>query len=111
MTGVQTCALPISYERGYSKTGYNSSYNADEVPVYDSGSYSAPKLRTTLNSAPKSGGKDLSKFVLGARVRHAKFGEGVITKVSTMGEVTVKVKFTTCEMMLMLNYAPLEVID
>lgn len=98
-----------NYERSYSKTGYNSAYNADEVPVYDSGSYSAPKLKTKLDITKKSG-KDLTKFVVGAKVRHAKFGEGVITKVSSLGEVTVKVKFATCEMMLLLNYAPLELI-
>ena len=99
------------YERRYSKTGYNSSYNADEVPISDVGSYTAPKLKTTVSSAPKTGGKDLSKFVEGAKVRHTKFGEGIITKVSNIGEVTVKVKFGVCEMMLLLNYAPLEVIE
>ncbi len=96
------------YERGYSKTSYNSAYNADEVPVYDSGSSYSPKLKIpTKTTVPSKAKKDVSKFVVGAKVRHTKFGEGVITKVTNAGEVCVKVKFETCELMLMLNYAPL----
>ncbi len=98
------------YERSYSKTSYNSAYNADEVPSYDTSYSSAPKLKTTLNKSVTKSGKDVSKFVVGAKVRHTKFGEGVITKVTNQGDVCVKVKFETCELMLMLNYAPLELI-
>ena len=98
------------YERSYSKTTYGSAYNADEVPSYDTSYSTAPKLKTTLSKPSTSSGKDASKFVVGAKVRHAKFGEGVITKVTTQGDVCVKVKFDTCELMLMLNYAPLELI-
>ncbi|MBO5222901.1 MAG: exodeoxyribonuclease V subunit gamma [Clostridia bacterium] len=98
------------YERSYSKTSYNSAYNADEVPSYDSGYSTSPKLKIPQKTVAKTGRKDVSKFVEGARVRHTKFGEGVITKVVKTGEVCVKVKFATCELMLMLNYAPLELI-
>lgn len=98
------------YERSYSKTTYGSAYNADEVPSYDTSYSTAPKLKTTLSKPSTSSGKDASKFVVGAKVRHTKFGEGVITKVTTQGDVCVKVKFDTCELMLMLNYAPLELI-
>jgi DNA helicase-2/ATP-dependent DNA helicase PcrA len=98
------------YERSYSKTTYGSVYNADEVPSYDTSYSTAPKLKTTLSKPSTSSGKDASKFVVGAKVRHTKFGEGVVTKVTTQGDVCVKVKFDTCELMLMLNYAPLELI-
>lgn len=98
------------YERSYSKTSYNSAYNTDEVPSYDSGYSTSPKLNIPQKTVAKTGRKDVSKFVEGARVRHTKFGEGVITKVVKTGEVCVKVKFATCEIMLMLNYAPLEII-
>lgn len=99
------------FEHRYTKTAYNSPYNAEEVPLYGGPSQS-PKLKIPQKSgAPvKSGGKDVSKFVEGARVRHTKFGEGVITKVVKTSEICVKVKFETCELMLMLNYAPLELI-
>ena len=90
--------------------GHHPDQNADEVPSYDTTYSTAPKLKIPSTVQAQKPKKDVSKFVVGAKVRHTKFGEGVITKVTTNGEPCVKVKFDTCELMLLLSYAPLELI-
>lgn len=56
---------------------------------------------------------DFSKIKLGAKVEHAKFGEGEIVEITpNSSNHTVKVKFATVgEKMLSLDYAPIEFKD
>lgn len=97
-----------SYNRSYSKS--SPEYKPDEVPNFDENSNSnVSKLKTTTNVSTS---KDLSKFKVGIKVRHKKFGEGIIKKVSTTGETCVVVAFSGLgEISLMLAYAPLEIVD
>lgn len=57
--------------------------------------------------------KDLSAFTVGARVRHRKFGEGVIMAVTdNVGNPYAEIAFEKMgKMTLALNYAPLEAIE
>ena len=97
-----------SYNRSYSKS--SPEYKPDEVPAFDEGvSTNTTKLKT---SSTVSNGKDLSKFKVGTKVRHKKFGEGIIKKVSSGADVCVTVAFHGLgEISLMLAYAPLEIIE
>ncbi len=89
-------------ERAYSSTGDN--YNREEVPLY---SPAPPKpVQKTV-----TGCKDLSKFQVGKRVRHAKFGEGVVMKIEQKNDVFIEVKFSMGTLTLLLQYAPLEPLD
>mgnify|MGYP002523203880 CR=1 FL=1 len=56
---------------------------------------------------------DFSKIKLGAKVKHPKFGEGVITEITpNSSNHCVKIKFDLVgEKMLSLEYAPIEFVD
>ena len=97
-----------SYNRSYSKS--SPEYKPDEVPSFDDNVASiSTKLKTSTNV---SMGKDLSKFKVGIKVRHKKFGEGIIKKVSIGADTCVTVAFSGLgEISLMLAYAPLEIIE
>lgn len=86
-------------ERAYSSAG--DAYNREEVPVYSAPS---PVKQTSIS-------KDLSKFKVGTRVRHKKFGEGVIVAIDgKLGNVNAQIKFSFATLKLALAYAPLEII-
>lgn len=58
--------------------------------------------------------KDVSAFRPGVRVRHRRFGEGVIVSIAgeTGGNTYAEIEFaSTGKMMLALDYAPLELAD
>ena len=87
-------------ERAYSSAG--NAYNREEVPVYSA----SPSV------VRKSETKDLSKFKVGTRVRHKKFGEGVIISIDgKLGNVNAQIKFSFGTLKLALAYAPLEIVE
>lgn len=98
-------------ERSYSS--YGSSYNSEEVPVYTP----QPKVNTkpvvTKITAPeKKPQKDLSKFAVGCRVKHKKFGVGTVVNLDTSGEPFAEVEFDGIgRLKLLLAYAPLEPLE
>lgn len=105
-------------ERSYSRSG--DAYNREEVPVYSSYSNMQTKSAAAVKSAApvkttapsRQPDKDFSKFTVGAKVRHKKFGAGTIVKVENRGEAYAEVDFPGLgKLMLLLAYAPLEVIE
>ena len=50
-------------------------------------------------------------FKVGTKVKHAKFGEGIVTKLENKGRIYIDVKFDKVgNMTLLLDYAPIEPI-
>ncbi len=91
----------VRYERAYSKA--SAGYNVDEVPLSDGSSTGQSRIKTKM---------DYSAYKVGVKVRHKKFGDGVITKVEQKSGVVVGVRFPTIgELVLMLEYAPLEILE
>lgn len=97
-----------SYSRSYAKRP--DTYNPEQVPDYVETEIKSPTLKTKTTQL--AGGKDLSKFVVGAKVRHKKFGVGIIRKLTSSTDVCVTVEFPQLgQVTLMLAYAPLEIVE
>ena len=90
-------------------------FGAGSTPVSTPRTNSAPVKRfgnAGVTSAPQQPRKDTSGFAVGARVRHARFGEGVITAMrGAGGNVIISVKFDKAgNKDLAAALAPLEII-
>lgn len=83
----------------------------DEIPVELLGGGKAAPASKPAASAVKSGG-DTSEIKMGVRVRHAKFGEGVIMYTSGSGaKLKARIRFNTGPTRnIMVSHAPLEVV-
>lgn len=89
-------------ERAYAS--YGREYNREEVPVY-----SAPA--PTRSTAPTPTQKNPKDYAVGTRVRHNKFGDGVVVSIEEKKDVLIEIQFDIAgRKMLMLDYAPLEII-
>ncbi len=99
--------------RSYSSS--DSAYEREEEPLYSGGNnqiksnVASPPARAT---APQATKKDASKFSVGTRVKHAKFGVGTVTRLEQKDRVYIEVNFEKAgKMMLLLDYAPLEALN
>lgn len=105
--------------RGYGgarsyQSSYGPGYNAEEIPLSGGGEHKEYKLDFSkkTSSVETSQVKDFSRFRLGVKVRHKKFGEGEIVKVIESGNAAVEVLFPGVgKLMLLLAYAPLEIVE
>lgn len=94
---------------------YKNYGNDESLPSKNYG-YSSSYAKSMLNEikpkvVQKSG--DFSKYKLGTKVRHVKFGEGTIIEVSGVGDnITVSVAFKGLGIKkLSVKYAPMEVLN
>ena len=86
-------------ERNYSSSP--SGYNREELPLDNGPSTPAP-AKKKINP---------SDYKVGAKVKHKKFGVGTIISLENRGELCAKIDFETAgTMLLMLAYAPLEIL-
>lgn len=105
-------------ERNRQENAYNYSFrfNIDEDRNYSSSTsgYSSNYAKTFLNNiAPKQNKTaDYSKYKTGVKVKHVKFGEGMIINVKGEGEnIIVNVAFNGVGIKaLSVKYAPMEII-
>lgn len=95
-----------------------SMQGAQDLPTFGSGSRPAAGGSVRFGNAGKTAAptqprKDTSKFAVGTRVRHARFGDGVVTAMrGTGGNVIVTVKFEQAgNKDLAAALAPLEVLE
>lgn len=89
------------YERKTESRG--RAYNDEVVPDYEP---SVPRP-----AIPKKPKKNPADYSVGTRVVHKKFGAGTVTKINTDKETYVEVSFDGVgKLMLMLDYAPLEIV-
>ncbi len=115
--------LGRGYERGYARTGFGGARGAsaggenDGFRTFGAGSGSAPQPASRFGnagvSAPQQPRKDTSGFAVGVRVRHARFGDGVVTAMrGTGGNVIVTVNFEKAgNKDLAAALAPLQIIQ
>lgn len=102
-----------SGERRY-QNAYGSNYNSEEVPLSGGSGEKKYNLKfepksVTQNRQPK---KDYSRFRVGVKVRHKKFGIGVVEKVTLEGNASIDVVFQGIgKLMLLLDYAPIEIVE
>ena len=103
---------------GYEKRTYGVQRERDEgFRTFGAGSGSAPQPASRFGnagvSAPQQPRKDTSGFAVGVRVRHARFGDGVVTAMrGTGGNVIVTVNFEKAgNKDLAAALAPLQIIQ
>ena len=110
-------------ESGFARSSYTGkreeesfrTFGAGSTPVSTPRTNSAPVKRfgnAGVTSAPQQPRKDTSGFAVGVRVRHARFGEGIITAMrGAGGNVIISVKFDKAgNKDLAAALAPLEII-
>ena len=100
-------------KNSYKTTNYSS--NDDILPSSTNfGGYSSSYAKSILKSHNNNDNvnKDYSKYKTGTKVKHAKFGEGVIIMVKGAGEgITVDVAFRGIGIKsLSVKYAPMEIL-
>ena len=95
-----------------------STQGAQELPTFGSGSRPAASAGVRFGNAGKTAAptqprKDTSRFAVGTRVRHARFGDGVITAMrGAGGNIIVTVRFEQAgNKDLAAALAPLEVLE
>ena len=95
-----------------------STQGAQELPTFGSGSRPAASAGVRFGNAGKTAAptqprKDTSRFAVGTRVRHARFGDGVITAMrGAGGNVIVTVRFEQAgNKDLAAALAPLEILE
>ena len=120
--------LGRGYERGYARTGLSGARGAsaggenDGFRTFGAGSTPPPAGRSLSPSvrfgnagttaAPQAPRKDTSGFAVGVRVRHARFGDGVVTAMrGAGGNVIITVNFEKAgNKDLAAALAPLEIL-
>ena len=120
--------LGRGYERGYARTGLSGARGAsaggenDGFRTFGAGSTPPPSGRSLSPSvrfgnagttaAPQAPRKDTSGFAVGVRVRHARFGDGVVTAMrGAGGNVIITVNFEKAgNKDLAAALAPLEIL-
>lgn len=120
--------LGRGYERGYARTGLNGARGASAGGENDgfrtfgaggtpppSGRGPSPSVRfgnAGTTAAPQAPRKDTSGFAVGVRVRHARFGDGVVTAMrGAGGNVIITVNFEKAgNKDLAAALAPLEIL-
>ncbi len=120
--------LGRGYERGYARTGLSGARGAsaggenDGFRTFGAGSTPPPSGRgpspsvrfgnAGTTAAPQAPRKDTSGFAVGVRVRHARFGDGVVTAMrGAGGNVIITVNFEKAgNKDLAAALAPLEIL-
>lgn len=110
-------------ESGFARSSYSGKREEESFRTFGAGStpVSAPRTNSApvkrfgnagVTSAPQQPRKDTSGFAVGVRVRHARFGEGIITAMrGAGGNVIISVKFDKAgNKDLAAALAPLEII-
>lgn len=107
--GVKTTCYPERKPAGYG--GYNKySYDADSGYQSDIPLTAKPSFKPAFGSAPKKTNSNGIKYAVGTRVRHAKFGVGMVIAVKNGGTV-INVAFEGQGIKeLSASIAPLEII-
>ena len=99
-----------TYGSSYGGSSYGSSYNRSQETKKESGFTYGGASR--MGARPTAGGKDLSAFKTGVKVRHPKFGVGTIVMVKGLGaNMILDIAFVGLGIkQLSANLAPLTVL-
>jgi len=102
----------FSHQKSYSFNNYES--ESDSSHDYGESNSYAQSFKTAKSyNAPKPEAKDFSAYRSGVKVKHAKFGEGVIIATKSEGQnLVADVAFKSVGVKsLAVAYAPIEIID
>ncbi|MDR0426586.1 MAG: exodeoxyribonuclease V subunit gamma, partial [Clostridiales bacterium] len=89
--------------RDRAHSAYGDRHNGEERPVYGARPAAPPLPAASIDEA---------RVHAGTRVRHRKFGEGVVLSLDHIGDTCAEVEFPGVgKQTLMLKYAPLELVE
>ena len=106
-------AQKVQEEKNYSSFDrYNSDVSFENDNSYSSGAYSSSYAKKAFNKQPVAQDSDYGLFKTGVKVKHPKFGEGMIISEKGEGDrKTIDVAFSGLGIKsLSVKYAPLEII-